>query len=397
MGQRNKRLCCGLFALTMLVFPLKALAAAEEPLAKAYVLLEAQSGRVLKAKNPHSRLPMASTTKIMTCLIALERGNLEEMVTVGKNAAGAEGSSMYLAAGEKRKLIDLLYGLMMNSGNDAAIAIAEHIGKSVAGFAELMNKKAEELGAVNTHFVTPNGLHNEEHFTTAYDLALISAAAMRNPVFRMIVNTQNLVLPETDSSGIHYLHNKNKILWQVDGGNGIKTGYTKIAGKCLSAAALRDDMQLIAVVLNDSAMFDDCKSLLEYGFQNYKMIKVLEAGTSFGEVFVSKGAAATVSTAAYDEISLPLTEEECKIIEEKIILTNELTAPVEARKPVGQVQYMLNGKEIAQANLYAQYAIPKNDLGYRLRRVLDRWLFGWRGNANSEIYGGGGSGLETQM
>ena len=209
----------------------------EEISAGGVMLMDACTHKVLYAKNAHEKLPMASTTKIMTAILAIETGKLDALVTVPKEAYGVEGSSMYLRLGEKISLRDLVYGLMLVSGNDAAVAIAINVGGSIAGFAALMNEKAKALGAQNTHFVTPNGLHDAEHYTTAYDLALIASYAMQNETFREIVGTTyyRTVTGEITRT----VKNKNKILWEYEGGNGVKTGYTMAAGKCLVFSAER--------------------------------------------------------------------------------------------------------------------------------------------------------------
>lgn len=198
--------------------------------AQAYALVEASTGRILLESNAAEHLPMASTTKIMTCILAIENGNLDTIVQVPDEAVSIEGSSIYLQYGETISLRDLLYGLMLASGNDAAVTIAIHIAGSVEAFAEMMNQKAVEIGAADTHFVTPNGLPDENHYTTARDLALISAYAMQNEVFRQIVGTSSMNLAQDDDSPARYLRSKNKMLYQYDGGNGIKTGYTRAAG-----------------------------------------------------------------------------------------------------------------------------------------------------------------------
>ena len=213
------------------------------------------------AKEAHKKLPMASTTKIMTALIVIENCSLGDTVKVSPKAYGVEGSSMYLNAGEEVSVEDMLYGLMLLSGNDAAVALAIHTAGSVEAFAALMNARAEEIGAHNTHFVTPNGLHDPEHYTTAYDLALIAAEAMKNPDFRKIVGST--YHKTTTGSVIRYMKNKNKILWQYEGGCGVKTGYTKAAGRCLVFAAERDGMTLIGAVLSCPDMFNVAKAMLD--------------------------------------------------------------------------------------------------------------------------------------
>lgn len=213
---------------------------APEVSAKAAVLLDAASGRVLYAREPHARLPMASLTKIMTAIVALEAtSDLEEVVTVSPNAEGVEGSSIYLRAGDKIPLRDLLYGLMLRSGNDAAMAVAEHVGGSVEGFSFLMNEKAAWLGLADTHFVNPHGLDAEGHYASAYDLAALSRYAMENPNFREIVGTRVYrprVTPSGHGNSEAVWTNKNKLLVTYEGAEGIKTAYTDRAGRGLRRA-----------------------------------------------------------------------------------------------------------------------------------------------------------------
>lgn len=232
-------------------------------------VMDSLTGRVLFEKNAYARHSMASTTKIMTALVALENGNANDIVTVSANAAGTEGSSIYLKAGEKITLKDLLYGLMLESGNDAAIAVAEHIGGSVEGFAELMNQKAKAVGANQTQFKNPNGLDEDGHYTTAYDLALITRAALRNKDFAEIVATKRKTISNGEESYGRSLANHNKLLTIYKGCDGVKTGFTKKTGRCLVSAATRNNFQVIAVTLNAPDDWNDHAGMLDYAFANY--------------------------------------------------------------------------------------------------------------------------------
>ena len=226
------------------------------------------SGQVLYEKNSHKRLYPASTTKIMTALVTLEA--LDELglgpdskVIIPVEAAGVEGSSLYLKAGEKLSLEELLYGLMLQSGNDSAEAIAVCVGGTREAFVEKMNLKAEQLGCSGTHFVNPSGLFDENHYTTAGDLAIIAAEAMEREDFRQIVGAQKWASEETDRSFV----NKNKTVFNYEGGNGVKIGFTKKSGRTLVASAERDGTELIAVVLRDGNWFNDAYALMDYGFE----------------------------------------------------------------------------------------------------------------------------------
>ncbi len=344
--------------------------AAPDITAGAYVLMEASSGRVLLCVNPDSKLPMASTTKVMTCILAIECGNLNEMVSVDESAVGVEGSSMYLQHGETLTLSDLIYGLMLSSGNDAAVAIAVHIGGSVEGFAQMMNEKAKSIGALATNFVTPNGLPDDNHYTTAYDLALITAYGMKNPTFREIVSSSKKDLPADDDSPARYLRSKNRILYEYEGGNGVKTGYTKAAGRCLVSAAFREDMQLIAVVLNDQDMFEDCKELMDYGFAEYDMAKLASKGDPMGSLEVSQGVEDTVNLKLSSDIFLPLSQEEYNMILRKICVIENVIAPFEENTVVGSLEIWLNGVHYATAEVVTGGGVLENTYEWNLHKIL---------------------------
>ncbi len=230
------------------------------------ILIDASSEKVIFQKNAYERLPMASTTKIMTALIACESGKLKKTVKISPVASSTEGSSLWLKPGEKQKLGDLTYGLMLKSGNDAAVAIAEYIAGSVDAFSLLMNKRAKELGAKNTQFKNPSGLHEEGHYTTAYDLALITRKAMKNKYFSKIVSTKTKTIPNKSEKWDRALTNHNKMLWRYEGCNGVKTGYVKVSGRCLVTSAKRGKIKLICVTLNAPSDWNDHRILLDYGF-----------------------------------------------------------------------------------------------------------------------------------
>ncbi len=345
--------------------------------ANAAVVLEAGTGRVLYEKNAHEKMPMASTTKVMTALVAIEYGNLNDVVTVSSNASGIEGSSIWLSAGEKMTLSDMLYGLMLASGNDAAVAIAEHIGGSVDAFADMMNKKAQEIGAYDTHFSNPNGLPVKDHYTTAYDLALISAYAMRNPAFCEIVKTQYKTLPWEGHEWDRVVKNKNKILWNYEGGNGIKTGFTKEAGRCLAAAAQRDGMQLVSVVLSAPNMFEDCMALMDYGFHNYKNRVIVKEGEFIGDVAVTDGMQDSFPVYTGSDISYPLTDEEYGQIQKTVNLEQQVAAPVNKGQVVGSVALWLGEQRLCSVELQATCQVGENSYPYQLNRLLKSWTKTW--------------------
>lgn len=322
-------------------------------------LIEAHSGRVLYEKQGNAPLPMASTTKIMTALIALERGDLQELITVPKEAQGTEGSSMYLTAGEKLSLCDLLYGLLLTSGNDAAVTLACHFGGSIEGFADMMNKKARELGCDNTHFVTPHGLHDASHYTSALDLCTIARAAMELETFRTMVSTQ--YYQTTTGEKVRTLKNKNKTLWAFEGGCGIKTGYTKKAGRCLVFSAEREGMLLIGVVLNCPDMWSEAFSLLQYGFDNYTLESLKDASDPLGEVNVEGGAKKALPAVLKTGILYPIRKDGTEKVTWEVSLHEPLTAPVEAGEVIGKLTMYLNGEVVLCREILAGESVSVPD------------------------------------
>ena len=259
-----------MLAAVLLFIPAKAVSAE-----KAYVL-DAVSGRVLFEKNADAQSLIASTTKIMTALIVCEQCNVLDRMRIPKEAVGIEGSSMYLKEGEILTVQELLYGLMLSSGNDAAVALAIYCGGTVEGFAELMNDKARLLGLTGTHFENPNGLDSPNHYSTARDLAHLAQYAMENPIFRQTVSTKNVTI------GQRCLTNHNKLLWRVEGADGVKTGFTKAAGRILVSSATREGRRIIAVTINDGNDWTDHAALLEAGFSRFNVQRIVTKGDSLG-------------------------------------------------------------------------------------------------------------------
>lgn len=342
--------------------------------ANSAILIEATTGRVLFEQNAYEKRPMASTTKVMTAILALENCDLDETVVVSENASGVGGSSIWLSVGEHMPLSDMLFGLMLSSGNDAAVAIAEHVGGSVEEFVGMMNAKAQEIGAYNTHFINPNGLPADDHYTTAYDLSLICAYAMRNDYFCEVVKTQYKTLPWEGHEWDRVCKNKNKLLWNYEGGNGIKTGYTDAAGKCLCAAANREGMQLIAVVLDAPDMFNDCTRLLDYGFENYACRTLMSGGEFVGDIDVAHGMEDKFSVYTDRDVIYPLTDEEYTRVQKKVYIENVIEAPVSQGQLVGTIDIWLDGKRVYSANLTAPKDIGDNSYIFNLQRLLEMWI-----------------------
>lgn len=245
------------------------------------VCMEQSTHRILWSENEHEKCYPASTTKILTAILAIENLPLEKIVTVPKAAEGVEGSSIYLRCGQKISVRDLLFGLMLRSGNDAAVALAIETSGSVEDFATLMNLKAKSVGAVNSHFSNPHGLDDKTHYTTAYDMALIAAYAYQNDEFCKIASAKKATI-NVDGEN-RYIANKNKLLAIYDGANGVKTGYTKRDGRCLVGGAKREGMQVVSVVFNHSDMWNDTVRMLDFAFDNFKMTPVEQGLLSKGE------------------------------------------------------------------------------------------------------------------
>ena len=272
------------------------------------ILVDGETGRVLYEKNADSRSLIASTTKIMTALVVCEQCNVLDRVKIPKEAVGIEGSSMYLQEGEVLTVQELLYGLMLRSGNDAAVALAIYCGGTVEGFAQLMNDKAHRLGLTGTHFENPHGLDSPNHYSTARDLAVLTAYAMKNPIFAQTVSTRSVRV------GQRQLTNHNKLLWQVEGADGVKTGYTKAAGRILVSSALRNGRRLICVTINDGNDWADHAALLNDGFSDYSVKTVVEAGDILGTVSVLSGEESQVQVLAAEDFAFSLAENEKPVI-----------------------------------------------------------------------------------
>ena len=316
--------------------PLRAAAVSAQ---KAYVM-DAVSGRVLYEKNPHSQSLIASTTKIMTALLVCEQCNVLDRMRIPKEAVGIEGSSMYLQEGEVLTIQELLYGLMLRSGNDAAVALAIYCGGTVEGFAELMNDKARNLGLRNTHFVNPNGLDAPGHYSTARDLAVLAAYAMENPVFRQTVSTKSI------RAGERSLTNHNKLLWRVEGADGVNTGYTKAAGRILVYSATRNDRRIIAVTIDDGDDWNDHARLLNEGFSRFAVKKILSEGDCLGTVEVLGGENQRVEILAAADFSFALSPEE----RPQTMLPGKpfVYAPVSEGEDAGYAYVLIGGKAVGR-------------------------------------------------
>ena len=340
--------------------------------ARAACILEMQTGRVLFAEGMHDRLPMASTTKVMTALLAIERGNLQDEVTCSENAFGVSGTSIYLQQGETLTLEELLLGLMLSSGNDAAVAIAEYIGGTTAAFVDLMNARARQLGAVNTHFANPHGLPDDAHYTTAYDLALIAREAMRNDTFRRIVSTQRASISWAGRTYNRQLTNKNRLLSTYPGATGVKTGFTSRAGRCLVFGARRDGLELIGVVLGCPDWFDEAERLMDGCYDTYTMVCALGLTQSAGQMPVIGGRSDTVGMCVMEPLSAPLCEGEAAQV--VLDVPRSVTAPVYPGMHLGTASLVVGGRKLASAEVVASGHVDSRHLTMDVRRVVARWV-----------------------
>lgn len=341
--------------------------------AQSMLLLENSSNRVLYEYNADKKLPMASTTKIVTAITVIENcDDLEKVVKVPKCAVGVEGSSIYLQENEELKILDLLYGLMLQSGNDCAVALAVTVGKSIDGFARLMNATAVKAGATSSNFTNPHGLHNDNHYTTARDLALIASYAMKNPIFEKIVATKRYTMPWKDRNYDRVILNKNKILNTFSGGDGVKTGFTKKAGRCLVSSATREGMRVICVVLNCGPMFEDCSALMEKAFNEYKLEKVCDTQTVY-KVKVCEGKSAEVDCRAQNELFYPMKTGEKDELKIETELVEEYVAPVAKGEKAGKIKISLGNQLLFEQKLITINGV--DTLGYfdRLKEIVREW------------------------
>lgn len=338
--------------------------------ASSAVLIDAKNGVVIYEKNANAQRTMASTTKIMTAICALESGDLNRKVKISPEAIGVEGSSIYLRNGEELTLKELVYGLMLNSGNDAAVAIACAVSGGVDEFAKLMNKKAKEIGVKNSGFKNPNGLDEEGHYTTAYDLAQITAYAMKNEEFKKIVSTYQTTIPGSENGTVRYLTNHNKLLKRMEGCIGVKTGFTKKSGRCLVSSAQRDGVTLVAVTLNAPDDWNDHINMMDYGFQRVKLKTLVSKGDFLQKVKIADGDKKTATIICGDEFSVPAVDGKCYVTKYK--LNKSIKAPLKKNTPIGKVEFYLDGKPIGEIPAVTGESVGKDKtrkLGKSLKRI----------------------------
>ena len=346
--------------------------AQETTSAKSMCVIEKTSKRILYAKNENQQLANASTTKIVTFLTILKNcDNLDRKITIDNRAVGIPGTSIYLKKGEQLTIKQLLYGMMLVSGNDAATALALSVCDSVEDFANLMTKEAHKCGAIKSSFKNPHGLDENGHYTTAYDLALITAECYKYDIFKQIVSTPNYKIP--NNTGYRYLKNKNKLLTTLSGCVGVKTGFTNDAGRCLVSSAIRNNMQVICVVLNCGPMFEDSYSLIENAFKNYELTSIISPYSYIRSVAVSNSKEKDAKLYIQKGFSYPLTETEKQNVYIEFDIPKLLIAPLKKEDVVGNVKIYLDNNLLFCEKIYTMEEIKSNKVTDNLKRVISKW------------------------
>jgi len=341
--------------------------------AKSAVVLETSSNRKLFALNENQKLPMASTTKILTAITAIENcQDLDEKFEISKKAVGIPGTSLYLREGDIYSTRDLLYALMLISGNDCSVAIAEHISGSTSEFVTLMNETAKKIGAKNSHFANTHGLDADGHYTTAYDLAKITAYALENPVFKEIVSTKNTRI-ENGIGEYRYLKNKNKLLSTLEGCVGVKTGYTDDAGRCLVSAIEKDGMTIVCVVLNCRPMFEESATLLKECSESYKLYDLTEFYEFDKFVSVENGRDSVAQIGTEESFVYPLTQDEVKKLRFEYSYPQSIEAPLDRGVAIGKVEIFLDNDLLFSEKIFTIEEIKTKSLLQRMKEFVSNW------------------------
>lgn len=341
------------------------------------VLMDMDTGRILWGKNENEPLAMASTTKIMTAIIAIESGKLDETITVSKRAQSAPEVKMGIKEGEQYTLKDLLYAMMLSSYNDTAVAISEHLGGTVENFCETMTEKAKDLGCTDTVFKTPNGLDLENHHSTAKDMAIITAYALKNDIFREVIKTLAYTVKGTRTFDVT---NKDRLLTEYEGAIGVKTGFTGKAGHCFVGAAKRNGLTLISVVLGSGwgttgkeQKWIDTKNILNYGFENFSNVDIVKSGDFTGNVPVTMSKSEFISTEMCENLSLPLNDSEKENIMINILLPDSIEAPIKKDTIIGKAEIIINGKKEKEINIKTSENAQRNDIYNSSKKIFDIW------------------------
>ena len=343
------------------------------------ILMEQDTKRVLYGKNYRSKVKIASTTKILTAIVAIENNSLDEKVTISKKAAGTGGSTVGLISGSQVSLKALMYGMLLKSGNDCAVAIAEHVGGSVEEFANMMNEKAYEIGAKDTRCTNPHGLDTEDNYSTAYDLALITCYAKTNETLSKMLGTESITINFDRSP--KYLANTNRLLFTYEYCDGGKTGFTNGANRCLVATAKKEDLKVVAVVLGANTTdirFSETKELLKYGIENYKMTDISDSINWYIDIPVYKGNIYSYVRKFNFSKMLPLKEGEKEQIYISQSIVPNLYAPVQRGSYLGNLELYMRDELLYSKNIYLEQEITKNN-------VLDYMLKGLKGIFEIEV------------
>lgn len=359
--------------LSVLFKPTKVYAEYETS-AKAMIVLEQNSGRVILQKNIHQKLAMASTTKIVTALTVLNNcKNINQIVKIHNGAVGVPGTSIYLKHGEEITVKELLYGMMLPSGNDAATALAYYVGGTIEQFCTLMNECAVNLGAVNSRFKNPHGLDEAGHYTTAYDLAVITAQALKNETFKQIVTTKSTRIKGSSIGSYRYLKNKNKLLNTLDGCIGVKTGFTNNAGRCLVSATQKNGTTYVCVCLNCGPMFEESASALNFANENYLNVELLPEYKIVKPVTVNDGKVEYVKVYSKRSFYYPLTASEASRIEYRYNLPNSIDAPVKKDEVVGQIEIYLDNHLLFSEKVYTINSVQKIGVWSNIQDIISNW------------------------
>ncbi|MBQ3124752.1 MAG: D-alanyl-D-alanine carboxypeptidase [Clostridia bacterium] len=342
--------------------------------AKSYILIEQSTGRVLSEGNADERLPIASVTKVMTMLLimeAIEDGKIDfdDMVTVSENAMSYGGSTMFLEAGEQLSVHDMLKGIAVASANDGCVAMAEHLTGSESAFIELMNKRAKELGMENTNFINTNGLDEENHYSSARDVALMSRELLNHPK----ITEYTSIWTDELRGGKFQLANTNKLIRFYTGANGLKTGSTSQALCCLSASAIRSDMQLIAVVLGaptSDKRFSSARALLDYGFANYKINKLVSENEKICSADIINGTDDTVKAIAKEGRTALSEKNNNNEIKKRVFVDEDIKAPVNKGDVLGYVEFVTDGKVIDKVDIISEKAVKKKGIGAIIKDIV---------------------------
>lgn len=340
--------------------------------AEASVAIDALTGEIICEKNAYMRLGMASTTKIMTAILALEHGGMDEVVKIDPRAIGVEGSSLYLEEGDEMPFGSLLYAMMLRSANDGATAVALHLAPSVEEFAEMMTEKARSLGLRDTNFKNPHGLHQEGHYTSAYDLAQITRYGFTLPGFAELVSSTSFSV----DADVHTKHvtNNNKLLNMYEGADGVKTGYTPETGRTLVGSATRDGMRIITVTLNDREDWNDHVAMFDYGFENFKSFSLAQKGHGYGCVQVKGAEASEIAVVAAEDFGV-LLNKGATVSTRVSVFEEEIKAPVEKGRILGRMDFYREDDFLGSVDLVAAEDMPREKKPNIFWRIIN-WIMG---------------------